>query len=75
MQGVLAENTKVVVSDRNGNNVLYLPLDKKSAPAANARAAADFVERMPPVQATLPARDAYRDPRDTPRSGRDGGRP
>lgn len=75
MQGVLAENKKVVVSDRNGNNVLYLPLEKQSSPAANARQAADFVERMAPVQATLPARDAYRDPRDAPRTGRDGGRP
>lgn len=74
MQGVMADNTKVVVSDRNGNNVLYLPLDKKSTSAANVRTGADFVERMPPVQATLPARDAYRDPRDAPRTGRDGGR-
>ena len=75
MQGVMADNTKVVVSDRNGNNVLYLPLDKQASPASAARQAADFAERMPPVQATLPAREAHRDPRDAPRSGRDGGRP
>jgi hypothetical protein len=65
-----------VVSDRNGNNVLYLPLDKQAAPAAGARTPSqEFIERMPPVQATLPAREAYRDPREAPRTGRDGGRP
>jgi membrane protease subunit HflK len=74
MQTVLAENRKVVVSDRDGNNVLYLPLDKGSAPAAPTRAASDFAERLPAVQSTLPGREAYRDPREAPRTGREGGR-
>ena len=75
MQAVMAENRKVVVSDRNGNNVLYLPLDKGATPAAPARQPSDFAERLPAVQSTLPAREAYRDPREAPRTGRDGGRP
>jgi membrane protease subunit HflK len=75
MQAVIGENRKVVVSDRDGNNVLYLPLDKGTTPAAPARAAGDFAERLPTVQSTLPAREAYRDPREAPRTGRDGGRP
>jgi modulator of FtsH protease HflK len=74
MQDVMADNTKVVVSDRNGNNVLYLPLDKRNG-ATPARAASDFVERLPPVQTTVAPRDAYRDPRDAPRAGRDGDTP
>lgn len=74
MQGVLADNRKVVVSDRNGNNVLYLPMDQGSkAPAA--RAATDFVERTAPVTTTTATapRESYRDPREARRSDRDGG--
>jgi len=74
MQGVLAENNKVVVSDRNGNNVIYLPLDQRGTPAAPARSV-EYAERMAPVTTTtLPARETYRDPREAPRTGRDGGR-
>jgi membrane protease subunit HflK len=76
MQGVLAENRKVVVSDRNGNNVLYLPMENGAAgpakPAA-APSASDFADRLAPVTSTVPAREPYRDPRDARRSGREGG--
>lgn len=73
MQAVMADNKKVVVSDRDGNNVLYLPMDK-AAPTLPPRAA-DYAERLPAVQAATPARENYRDPREAPRTGRDGGRP
>lgn len=73
MQGVLADNRKVVVSDRNGNNILYLPIEKGGADSSSAaRAASDFVERMAPVTSTTPARETARDPRDARRSARDG---
>jgi membrane protease subunit HflK len=78
MQAVMADNTKIVVSDRNGNNVLYLPIGGAGAPASAAggsRAAADYAERLPAVTTTAPPRETYRDPRDAGRSGRDGGRP
>lgn len=76
MQGVIADNAKVLVSDRNGNNVLYLPLDKGAGSASPAAAARDFSDRLPPVvnQATPTSRPAYDDPRQAPRrSARDGG--
>jgi membrane protease subunit HflK len=76
MQGVIADNAKVLVSDRNGNNVLYLPLDKGAGSAAPAAAARDFSDRLPPVvsQAAPAARPAYDDPRQAPRrSAREGG--
>jgi modulator of FtsH protease HflK len=78
MQAVMADNTKIVVSDRNGNNVLYLPVGGAGAPASAAgapRSAADYAERLPAVTTTAPPRETYRDPRDAGRSGRDGGRP
>lgn len=76
MQAVMADNKKVLVSDRDGNNVLYLPLDSKSGtPAAPDRAATEFTERLPVVQSALPQRETNRDPREAPRIGRDGGRP
>lgn len=76
MQGVLAENRKVLVSDRDGNNVIYLPMDSgRVEGGAAARAANDFAERLPPVTSTIttPPRDAYRDPRAAGRTGREGG--
>ena len=75
MQGVLAENTKVVVSDRNGNNVLYLPLEKGVRSGKTSNAASDYVDRLPPVVSNpaAPLRESYRDPREAPRrSARDG---
>lgn len=74
MQGVLADNRKVVVSDRKGNNVLYLPLEQ-GAKAPGTRTPPEFAERVAPLTTTTaaPPRETYRDPRDTRRSGRDGG--
>lgn len=75
MQGVMTDNRKVLVSDRNGNNVLYLPLQPSAdgGTAAAKPGATDFVDRLPPVTSSVPAREPYRDPRDARRGGRDGG--
>lgn len=73
MQSVMADNRKVVMSDRNGNNVLYLPIEQGGGASATARAATDFAERLPAVTSTAPAREAQRDPRDARRSAREGG--
>ena len=72
MQEVLAANPKVVAGNRNGNNVMYLPLDKLSGGAAGTpRSDTTFVERLPPIQAATtspssrtPVRDATRTPRE-----------
>ncbi len=76
MQEVLAANPKVIAANRNGNNVVYLPLDKLSAPASRTtpRSDAAFGEHLPAIQAlpnapTTPARNAPRDPSRTPREG------
>jgi membrane protease subunit HflK len=73
MQGVLADNRKVVVSDRNGNNILYLPMDQGRAATAPPRAADAAVQRVAPLTTTTAPREAYKDPRDARRSDRDGG--
>jgi modulator of FtsH protease HflK len=73
MQNVLAENTKVVVSDRNGNNVLYLPIDKGAGAGGAARVARDFPDPLPPVTSSVITREVERDPRDARRPDRDGG--
>jgi membrane protease subunit HflK len=78
MQDVLAQNRKVVVSDRNGNNVLYLPMDQAAKTSSSAaRSAAEFAERVAPVTATTTTttapREVYRDPRDARRADREGG--
>jgi membrane protease subunit HflK len=76
MQDVLGRNTKVVVSDREGNNVLYLPLDQAGSGASAARpGAAEFGERLPAVQSTAPKTNTARDPREAGRTSRDGGTP
>jgi membrane protease subunit HflK len=76
MQGVIADNAKVVVSDRNGNNVLYLPLEKGAGGARSATPASDFADRLPPVvsQPAAASRNSLDDPRQAPRrSAREGG--
>jgi len=61
MQQVLSSTTKVLVDDKSGGNLLYLPLDKlmqaAGAPAAAAQAA------QPPAKAEEPATEAHVDPR------------
>jgi membrane protease subunit HflK len=41
MQSVLGSTNKVLVNDKSGRNLLYLPLDKLVSPSAGAGAAAD----------------------------------
>lgn len=75
MQHVMADNRKVVVSDRNGNNILYLPVDQ-AGDARPASQGSGFVDRLPPVvtQPSPGARSSYEDPRQAPRrSAREGG--
>lgn len=75
MQDVLAGNPKVVVGDRSGNNVMYLPLDKLQGvgtpkPAASG-SETTFVERMPAIESATTPRPA-RDTRETGRTSRGG---
>jgi membrane protease subunit HflK len=74
MQGVLQDSRKVVVSDRNGNNVLYMPLEPSRAAGGKpaSASATEFVERLPAVTTSVPQREPYRDPRDARRSDREG---
>jgi modulator of FtsH protease HflK len=74
MQGVLQDSRKVVVSDRNGNNVLYMPMEPSRAAAGKptSASATEFVERLPAVTTSVPQREPYRDPRDARRSDREG---
>lgn len=76
MEEVLAANPKVLVGDRGGNNVMYLPLDQLSgANAGGSRRDATFIERLPPIQAatTPPQRPATRDTaRESIRTPREG---
>ncbi len=73
MQEVLASNPKVVVGNRSGNNVMYLPLDRLSGSVSSPSGRTDttFVERLPAIQSATvpttprtPARDATRNPRE-----------
>ncbi|MCB1569040.1 MAG: FtsH protease activity modulator HflK [Xanthomonadales bacterium] len=78
MQDVLAHNPKVVLANRNGNNVIYLPLDKLSgggSGAASSNSNSTFTERLPAMQTGGPqepssdrsrsaARTATRNPRE-----------
>jgi membrane protease subunit HflK len=75
MQSVLGSTNKVLVNDKSGRNLLYLPLDKLVSPSAGAGAAADTsgsastttsVRNAPPPPDTSPSsidprnRDALR---------------
>ncbi|MBC8007239.1 MAG: FtsH protease activity modulator HflK [Prolixibacteraceae bacterium] len=69
MQQVLSNSSKVVVDQKNGSNLLYLPLDKLmqlsssgNAPAdAGAKAVPDAVLPAPaPTEASPRSRDAFR---------------
>lgn len=79
MQDVLSNNPKVVIANRSGNNVIYLPLDKLSTGAAPAaKRDATFIERLPALQGVMgdpassvspqtSARDSTREPIRSPR--------
>lgn len=72
IEEVLANNRKVLVDDRNGNNVLYLPLDQSSTGEGASRGSAR--ERLPAAMQALPREEDFRTSREGRRSGRDGGR-
>ena len=75
MEEVLAANPKVLVGDRGGNNVMYLPLDKLSGiGVGKSESDATFIERLPPIQAatTTPPRPPARDTRESTRTPREG---
>jgi membrane protease subunit HflK len=58
MQQIFSSTSKVMVDSKNGNNLLYLPLDKLIAQAAAGEAARSSSSASPataPVTATLPA--------------------
>jgi len=53
MQQIFANTTKVMADSRNGNNLLYLPLDKLIAQVAAADAARAASQTPPPPAAVL----------------------
>ena len=59
MQSVLGASTKVLIDQKNGNNLMYLPLDKLIAQGAAAAAAAEAPRTTPaaenPVTLDAPA--------------------
>jgi len=62
MEQVLANVSKVLVKVEQGNNILYLPLDRSGAGASTAAGAAvpmtrDFMDRSAPVQLQSNRRD------------------
>jgi membrane protease subunit HflK len=65
MQQVMTNSSKIMVDQKSGNNLLYLPLDKliqSTSQAAPESAAAGSVEQAAPVSeaAVLPRRDSLR---------------
>ncbi|HRQ65669.1 MAG TPA: FtsH protease activity modulator HflK [Xanthomonadaceae bacterium] len=73
MQEVLANNPKVLMDDRDGNNVLYLPLDRIGGGAPRPGEPGMF-ERLPPTTVIAP-RDDTRAGREAQRPAARGGRP
>lgn len=72
MQEVLSNNPKVLMDDRDGSNVLYLPLDSLGGGSTGRREPSTF-ERLPPTTVIAP-RDDVRSAREAQRPAR-GGRP
>jgi membrane protease subunit HflK len=72
MQEVLANNPKVLMDDRDGSNVLYLPLDGLGGGARGVEPG--MFERLPPTTVIAPREDtrtsAGRDVQRTARGGR-----
>ena len=70
MQQVLANSSKVVVDQKNGSNLLYLPLDKLMQPGVSASPPVDTGAKQAPTETVVPApaptessprsRDAFR---------------
>ena len=74
MQEVLAANPKVVVGDRSGGNVMYLPLDRLSGVNTSApdKTDATFVERLPAIRSATSPNAARPPARETSRTAREG---
>ncbi|MDP2834264.1 MAG: FtsH protease activity modulator HflK [Pseudomonadota bacterium] len=67
MQQILSSTTKVLVDDKQGGNLLYLPLDKLMNMTQSGQAAAPPLEIVPPsgsvaprAEETFRSRDAFR---------------
>jgi membrane protease subunit HflK len=66
MQTVMNNTSKVVVDQKGGNSLLYLPLDKLQQIGSQPYSGAPEVLTQPPVTATTPgsadarSRDAFR---------------
>lgn len=68
MQQVLSNTTKVVVDDKQGGNLLYLPLDKLMQAAGASTAAGTVPAAVPQTTQATPARDDLSRSRDAFRS-------
>ncbi len=74
MQQVMSNTSKVMVDQKGGQNLLYLPLDKlmqMSGPATAANAAPAPASPLPAIDSTPPAPHADSTPAVQPRSGRE----
>jgi len=62
MQQMMSNTSKVLIDQKGGNNLLYLPLDKlmQVTPGAAGEAAAKPPEAAPPEPTTARSRDAFR---------------
>ncbi len=63
MQQMLSSTSKVLVDQKGGNNLLYLPLDKliqQSAPDASVAKSIPQPESAPAIDSTSRSRDAFR---------------
>ncbi|HEY5928672.1 MAG TPA: FtsH protease activity modulator HflK [Burkholderiales bacterium] len=65
MQQILSNSSKIVVDQKSGGNLLYLPLDKLmqnavTDPSAKAVTPENVVPAQPPAEVTPRSRDAFR---------------
>jgi membrane protease subunit HflK len=63
MQQIMTNTSKVLIDQKSGNNLLYLPLDRimqMTAAGSGAEAAAKPAEAAPPEPSTARSREAFR---------------
>ncbi|MFN7086887.1 MAG: FtsH protease activity modulator HflK [Burkholderiales bacterium] len=60
MQQIMTNSTKVLVDQKSGSNLLYLPLDKLMQMSAPAAEAAKPAEAAPAPESTARSREAFR---------------
>ena len=65
MQQILSNSSKIVVDQKSGGNLLYLPLDKLmqnavTDPSAKAVTPENVVPAQPPAEVSPRSRDAFR---------------